>query len=510
MPVPLTYPGVYVEEVPSGVRTITGVATSITAFIGTALSGPVNTPVTINNWGDFERSFGGLWVNSYLGYAVQHFFLNGGGQAIIVRVVGANAAPATFAIEAGFQMEAASDGVWGNDLSIVIEPVPPNFATSPPDPDGSTFNLKVEGKQGNVLERFLNLSASAGDANYLPRVLENAESLVRVSKQNDDYLLPQGQPGASTTAATADSGANGDTPAETDVTGSPADRTGINALDSVDIFNLLVIPPVVRDADPSENIYRYAAEYCHDHRAVLLVDALSGAAFDKVTDYMNDLGLGANGAYAALYFPWIRAADPQRAMQVDKFPATGAIAGAIARTDANRGVWKAPAGTDASLNGLSGLTQVLTDRQNGELNPHAVNCLRTFPVWGTVVWGARTMRGDDQQADEYKYLPVRRLALYLEESLYRGLKWVVFEPNDEPLWSQIRLNVGAFMQNLFRQGAFEGATPTQAYFVKCDGETTTQNDINLGIVNIVVGFAPLKPAEFVVLQIQQIAGQIQT
>jgi phage tail sheath protein FI len=199
-----------------------------------------------------------------------------------------------------------------------------------------------------------------------------------------------------------------------------------------------------------------------------------------------------------------------RENQVHTFPPTGAVAGVIARTDGSRGVWKAPAGTDAGLNGLAGLTVSLTDDENGQLNPVAINCLRSFPVWGRVVWGARTLKGADQQADEYKYLPVRRLALYLEESLYRGLKWVVFEPNDEPLWSQIRLNVGAFMQNLFRQGAFQGNTPAKAYFVKCDSETTTQNDINLGVVNILVGFAPLKPAEFVVLRIQQIAGQIET
>jgi phage tail sheath protein FI len=142
------------------------------------------------------------------------------------------------------------------------------------------------------------------------------------------------------------------------------------------------------------------------------------------------------------------------------------------------------------------------------LNPLGVNCLRSLPAAGRVVWGARTTRGNDLLADEWKYLPVRRLALNIEESLFRGIQWVVFEPNDEPLWAQIRLNVGAFMQNLFRQGAFQGQTPRDAYFVKCDKETTTQNDINLGVVNIVVGFAPLKPAEFVVLKLQQMAGQV--
>jgi phage tail sheath protein FI len=173
-------------------------------------------------------------------------------------------------------------------------------------------------------------------------------------------------------------------------------------------------------------------------------------------------------------------------------------------------VWKAPAGIDATLRGVVELEVKLTDRENGLLNPTGVNCLRAFPEIGRVVWGARTLRGADSLASEWKYVPVRRLALFIEESLFRGTKWVVFEPNDEPLWAQIRLNVGAFMQNLFRQGAFQGTSPRDAYFVKCDRETTTQNDINLGVVNIVVGFAPLKPAEFVVIKLQQMAGQIAT
>jgi len=186
------------------------------------------------------------------------------------------------------------------------------------------------------------------------------------------------------------------------------------------------------------------------------------------------------------------------------------VAGIFARTDTQRGVWKAPAGLDAVLNNVPALSVDLTDPENGELNQLGINCLRVRIPAGRVVWGARTLQGDDRLASEWKYVPVRRTALFIEESLYRGTQWVVFEPNDEPLWAQIRLNVGAFMHNLFRQGAFQGTTPKDAYFVKCDKETTTQNDINLGIVNIIVGFAPLKPAEFVIIKLQQMAGQIET
>jgi uncharacterized protein len=187
-----------------------------------------------------------------------------------------------------------------------------------------------------------------------------------------------------------------------------------------------------------------------------------------------------------------------------KVAPSGTVAGVWARTDASRGVWKAPAGTEATLAGVQSLGYRLTDAENGVLNPLAINCLRTFPIYGPVTWGARTLYGADQMADEYKYIPIRRLALFLEESLFRGTQWVVFEPNDAPLWSQIRLNVGAFMQTLFLQGAFQGKSPQDAYFVICDATNNPQILIDQGIVTISVGFAPLKPAEFVVVQIQQI------
>jgi len=221
-------------------------------------------------------------------------------------------------------------------------------------------------------------------------------------------------------------------------------------------------------------------------------------------------GLTVHDLNGAAYFPRLRLPDPLNNFQLRTFAPCGVIAGLYARIDSTRGVWKAPAGTEATLIGVQGMVYKLTDPENGALNPLGLNCLRIFPLYGSVSWGARTLVGADAEANEWKYIPVRRMALFLEESLFRGTKWVVFEPNDEPLWSQIRLNVGAFMQDLFRQGAFQGKTPQEAYFVKCDSETTTQSDIDHGIVNILVGFAPLKPAEFVIIQIQQIAGQVGT
>ena len=211
---------------------------------------------------------------------------------------------------------------------------------------------------------------------------------------------------------------------------------------------------------------------------------------------------------AALYFPRINVPDPlNEHNSLGSFVSSGAIAGVIAKIDKKRGVWKTPAGIDATIVGASALTVMLTDNEISILSKKGVNCLKKNNVGGIVVWGARTMSSEDKV--QWKYLPVRRTALFIEESIFRGTKWIVFEPNDESLWSQIRQNVGAFMLELFRKGAFQGSIPDEAFFVKCDSETTSQYDIDRGILNIVVGFAPLKPAEFIIIKIQQLAGQKQ-
>ncbi len=286
-----------------------------------------------------------------------------------------------------------------------------------------------------------------------------------------------------------------------------ADGLGIYAFEAatreVVDFNLLCLPGVVNAA-----VTAAAAALCQERRAFYIADPPQGVSSDTMVSYMTGTAVP-KSEYGAIYYPYVRIADPLAGGAPRSCPPSGTLAGVYARTDGSRGVWKAPAGiTDGILTGVIGLDTVLSDPQNGNLNPVGVNALRLFPVFGAVAWGARTFLGADAATSDYKYTPVRRLALFIESSLYRGTQWVVFEPNDEPLWSQIRLNVGAFMQDLFRKGAFQGQTPRQAYFVKCDSETTTQNDINSGVVNIVIGFAPLKPAEFVVIQLQQIAGQL--
>jgi phage tail sheath protein FI len=272
---------------------------------------------------------------------------------------------------------------------------------------------------------------------------------------------------------------------------------GLQALEAVDLFNLLVLPGVADAA-----VLTAAVDICRRRRAFLLIDAPAAATTPALMQQAVQNGALPKTSQAATFFPWIKIADPLGAGQVRLSPPGGSIAGLMARTDAARGVWKAAAGPDAGLKGVQGLPYAPTNTDGDQLNPLGVNCLRIFPgTGGPVVWGARTLEGGTDP--EWRYIPVRRLALYLEESLDRGLKWVVFEPNGAALWAQIRLNVEAFLLGLWQQGAFQGATPIDAFFVKCDATTTTPNDIVAGLVNLEIGFAPLKPAEFVVLRLQQ-------
>ncbi|HEY1770194.1 MAG TPA: phage tail sheath C-terminal domain-containing protein [Chthoniobacterales bacterium] len=531
MPVLTTYPGVYIEEISSGVHTITGVATSVTAFLGRAALGPTNEPTIINSYADFERQFGGLGFDFPMSYAVRDFYLNGGSQAIIVRLE-KNSMAAT---ENDVNLEASSQGVWGNSLVYVVDSkgITADVATRFGIARADLFNLTIYDDPGSgVVEKFLNVAVTSGaGSRRLDRVLNDESNLVRVQLKSDGTPdLPATRPTDSTPAEdpsdpAADStqfqyltgGLDSDPLGDDDILGDESTKTGMYALEKADLFNLLCIPADTRDGDTSANVYQTAMSYCVGRRAMLLVDSPVAwganpvtAAQTAATD-LPSLGLTGNDARnAALYFPRVVESDPELDGQLDTFVPCGIIAGCMARTDTQRGVWKAPAGLDASVNGTAALQVNLTDPENGLLNPLGINCLRTFATAGRVVWGARTLRGADQLADEYKYVPVRRTALFLEESLYRGTQWVVFEPNDEPLWAQIRLNIGSFMQGLFRQGAFQGTTPKEAYLVKCDSETTTQADIDSGVVNILVAFAPLKPAEFVVIQIQQLAGQTDT
>jgi phage tail sheath protein FI len=647
MPVTVSYPGVYIEEIPSGVRTIVGVATSIGAFVDFFARGPMNEAVRILSFADFERQFGGLDTRSEASYAIQQFFLNGGSEAYVVRTTSATGANAAAAAAIGLAdsvggsavltATAKSAGVWGNGIrleadfattdpskqfnlvvteigtvngqqkvlatetfrNLVIDPTQPNDAaavvtagsrlidlteaggstgkrplmtgtltkgnpdpTAPAKDDTMTVSLGATalGTTAGLPAAQTTLSSLASALQSLIRAVDPKLANATVSvigsastttwlvadpgtSKPDDFLAltgtiatklgfdagrqnvqqyalgggaaqAQALPGA---AQRVGSDGTWDTSGDaagitTGLIGDPNTKTGIYALLDVDLFNILCLPVTANLPDTNAGALAAKAEkLCTDRRAMYILDAPQQAqdrdTLDGVMSWL-DANASLRSRNAALYFPRVDIPDPLNDFRLRATPPSGTLAGLYARTDGARGVWKAPAGTEASLSGVQSLEYKLTDGENGVLNPLAINCLRVFPIYGPVCWGARTLMGADQQVDDYKYIPVRRLALYIEESLFRGTQWVVFEPNDEPLWAQIRLNVGAFMHNLFRQGAFQGQTPQEAYFVKCDKDTTTQNDINLGIVNIIVGFAPLKPAEFVIIQIQQIAGQI--
>ncbi|TDV48779.1 phage tail sheath family protein [Actinophytocola oryzae] len=498
-----SYPGVYVAEVPSGTRSITGVATSVTAFVGPTTRGPVDRAVTVDSYAGYERTFGGL--GTPVGFAVRDYFANGGGQAVVVRVVSASAETAGFrqaGVEEGaarLDLRAANPGPWANTLRIDVDHDVADTSST------TRFNLSVTDPATSRQEVFRNLTTTPGPR-FVVDVLAAESTFLRVVPPTGTAAI--GRPlvtgedtGYVVDEATADAALDGD---DYNGEGFADAQRGIWALEHADPFTLLCVPPT----DPAEGVdptvLGVASQLCVTKRAVLIVDLPRGVLPADVPAAVAATELNGEAARnAAVFYPGLVQRDPTADGRTAEFASCGAVAGVIARTDATRGVWKAPAGVDASIAGGADLAVSLTDAENGRLNAIGVNCLRTFPGIGPVVWGARTMRGSDQLGDEYKYLPVRRLALHIESSLWRGTKWAVFEPNDEPLWSQLRLAVGSFMQGLFRQGAFQGTTPAEAYFVRCDKDTTTPEDVLAGRVNVLVGFAPVRPAEFVVLQIQQ-------
>ncbi|HEX7032017.1 MAG TPA: phage tail sheath subtilisin-like domain-containing protein, partial [Nitrososphaera sp.] len=484
--------------------------------------GPVNEPILIHSFGEFERIFGGRWKKSTMSYAVDQYFLNGGHDAIIVRVVHTDevdptksATTTTFSSPSGGpKFVAANPGAWANEYEIEIDHEVDAEQDDPDPAKKHLFNLRVKDGNGVVVEEFRNISRNNDHKKFALNVLKDESDyvLVKDDTQADIDALTSALPPADN-PYTGNGGSDGDNINHEDIKGSEDEKKGIYALDKADIFNLLCIPAPDPEgagkADPHYSVvYTAAATYCKEkRRAILIADPPNDWNSPKdASSGIDSLPLARN-ENVAIYYPLIRSPDPNEDGRYRTFAPCGVVAGIIAKTDAQRGVWKAPAGIDAILTGVPELEYRMTDEENGSLNPLGINCLRVMPGTGRVVWGARTMKGADRLASQWKYLSVRRMALYIEESLYRGTQWVVFEPNDEPLWSQIRLNIGAFMHDLFTKGAFQGSTPKEAYLVKCDKETTTQYDIDRGIVNIVVGFAPLKPAEFVIIKIQQLAGQ---
>ena len=571
MPVSYRAPGVYVQELASGVHPIVGVSTATAAFVDLFQKGTVGKPVKIFGLGDFQREFGGVSADSEASYAISQFFNNGGSQAWVVRVAGTNAPAAASAKQEAsgwkvttngtppasedFAVSSSGSGSWGDALCFGIQDGTAagtfDLVVGEVSPAGAIANVKVA-----VREIFRGLSVTAADPRYCVTIVNNSSQLIRLKlgpgvvtvpgpTWNRNAPLGIGLPdGAALTTTTDTSGAGlGDIAGQTNIAhfhrlaggndgsatdvkaaladmliGDPAAATGIYALDTIapDVFNILCIPAManIDQADPVgqaayAKLLTVAGQFCRDHRAMLIVDP--PAAWDddttasplvtKMLAFAPALRSNVN-TNAAVYFPRLVMSDPISGGTKNVGP-SGTLAGIWARIDASRGVWKAPAGTEATIGGARPVV-TMNDAASDTLNPAGVNVLRTLPVFNNVTWGARTLDGADQIASQWKYIPVRRTALYIEESLRQGLQWVVFEPNDEALWAQLRLNVGSFMQNLFRLGAFAGVTPNEAFLVKCDSDTTTAYDISTGVVNILVGFQPVLPCEFVVIQIEQL------
>jgi phage tail sheath protein FI len=425
--------------------------------------------------------------------------INGGAAFTPTITLSKPPVPVSFAWLAGLiqsQLRKVDPSLANAVVNVVGSPTTQQFLQIKPGTAAPSDSLAFTDTTG-TLAATLGIDAASGNVNVQQYQLGSttAKDSQKAGQAGDDGADPLSNPTGMTEG----------------ILGDPLTKTGIFALLDVDLFNILCLPVTMNlpDANAAQ-IAAEATKLAIDRRAFYVLDVPQLAASrDTLTSIQTWLAANATlrSPNAAVYFPRVDVADPLNDFRPRRLSPSGTIAGLYSRIDAARGVWKAPAGTEATLAGVQALEYTLTDPENGVLNPLAINCLRTFPVFGSVCWGARTLVGADQLESEWKYVPVRRFTLFLEESLYRGTKWVVFEPNDEPLWAQIRLNIGAFLQTLFRQGAFQGTSPQQAYFVKVDKETTTQTDIDNGIVNILVGFAPLKPAEFVIIQIQQMAGQ---
>ena len=535
MPLQLSHPGVYVEEVPSGVRTITGVATSITAFVGRAARGRTDTPVVITSFADFEREFGGLWKDSTLGFAVRDFYLNGGSTAVVVRLFladtggGAKPGKAVFTVGGTLQLRAANDGAWGNSLRARIDHV-----TRPPDATlgetaTSLFNLYVRDGLTGAIEEHRNLVVAPADhPRLVTKVLANESRLVTVAAPGAARPAPASSdavdPGktvwddnaTATNAKPSGAGLSSDgqvlTDAQFNGAGLETAHRGLYALDHADLFNLLVIPPYKVDGTVDKGVVTSANTMCERRRAVQLVDGLP--TWDETSDVTGafatgfDSVLGTASKNAALFFPRLRQPDPLRDSQVETFAACGAVAGVIARTDATRGVWKAPAGLEATLNGVPELARPADRRRERPAQP----ARRQLPARHS-----RRRPGRLGRAHAAGRRPAGERVEVRPGAPHRALHRGEPLPRARSGWSSSRTTSrcgrrsgstsGRSCTTCSARARSRARRPREAYFVKCDKETTTQDDIDLGIVNILVGFAPLKPAEFVVIQIQQIAGQ---
>ena len=516
MPTYLT-PGVYVEEVPSASKPIEGVGTSIAAFVGLAPGGPVNTPMRISNWTQFAKIFGDpnepdngpFMEGAYLAHSVYGFFQNGGGLCWVVRVgaVDGDGARAVAALPAAtdknIEVYKAEALEAANGAPIKVE------ITEEPNAGGEnggdqTYKVVVDaGSAGK--EEYEGLTLKKGRQNIATKV-NAASKLIKITEAAG---LPDARPAAGTYTLSRPSSSADDVKA-TDFEGDVARRKGMGGLAAVDEVTMVCMPDVMTLANGGDDVQLRDLQgkmiaHCEgagDRMAIL--DAPPNLLPQEILEWrMNTAGY--DSKFATLYYPWIEVMDPL-SNQPMLVPPSGHVAGVWCRTDGSRGVHKAPA--NEVVMGVNGLGFQVTQGEQGGLNKVGINCIRSFPGRGIRIWGARTLSSDP----EWRYINVRRLFNYIAESIMEGTQWSVFEPNDERLWMQLRIAATNFLHRTWREGALFGATPEQAFFVKCDSETNPPEVIEAGQVICEIGIAPVKPAEFVVFRLSQFsagAGEVE-
>jgi uncharacterized protein len=507
-------PGVYVEEVEAGSRPIEGVGTAIAAFVGFAANGPFNQPTLVSNWSQFTSTFGDFIDGAYLAHAVYGFFSNGGGAAYVVRVGQDGAGdsgskqgkPALTgprqAELGGYRVAELETGDGKTDISIDIEPPSPaEGETAPPD---DMFKLVV--KRGRkVEETYDRVSTNRGQNNVVTAV-KQASKLITIEEISSTPAPAKPQEGS---VALAPPPAAPSAPARIstdDYVGDVGERTGFSGLAAVDEVTMVAVPDLMsayqRGAiglDGVQAVQKEIITHCElmgDRVAIL--DSLPDLGPQQVKEWLREEA-NYDSKYASLYYPWIGVSDPVSGKS-QFIPPSGHVAGIWARNDDTRGVHKAPA--NEIVRGAVKLQTQLTKSEHDMLNPIGINCIRAFPGRGIRIWGARTISSDPA----WRYLNVRRLFNYLEESILDGTQWVVFEPNDDALWARIRRTISAFLVNEWRKGALFGLTPDEAFYVKCDRETNPAEGIDAGQVVCEVGVAPVKPAEFVIFRLAQFSG----
>jgi phage tail sheath protein FI len=491
-------PGVYVEEVEAGSRPIEGVGTAVAAFVGLAARGPANTPILVTNWNQFTATFGEFVEGSYLAHAVYGYFLNGGGAAYVVRVGADGVMPTATAelpaAEGGkpaFRVAALEAGTAGNDISVDVEPAS----------EGGEGSFKLVIKQGGKpIETFDNVTTGKGKQNVATVVKTQSKKIT---------IEEVGALAAPAAGSTALAGGGAAAPARvtpSDYVGSPADRTGFGGLEAVDEVTMLSVPDLMAvyeqgiiDLEGLQAVQLAMIAHCElmgDRVAIL--DAPPGLNAQQVKEWRVDKA-GYDSKYATLYWPWVKVFDPLSG-QAKFVPPSGHVAGIWARNDDTRGVHKAPA--NEVVRGAISLELNITKGEHDQLNPNGINCIRAFPGRGIRIWGARTISSDPS----WRYLNVRRLFNYVEESIFEGTQWVVFEPNDIRLWGRVKRTINAFLLRVWRDGALFGATPDQAFFVVCDESNNPPEVRDAGQLIVDIGIAPVKPAEFVVFRIAQFSG----